>query len=143
MNLAADWVDRMAVPWASAMARTCLESSAVLALVGAVWWLGRKRLSAATLHALFLLVLVKLAVPIPLSLPVPASWGRFSPSTASDRVASWASAPQADPAAVVPFDEHSIDRSRETPRRRSSRPPPRSRPIRRRPRRDGPLDRSS
>ncbi len=105
MNLAADWVDRMAVPWASAMARTCLESSAVLALVGAVWWLGRKRLSAATLHALFLLVLVKLAVPIPLSLPVPASWGRFSPSTASDRVASWASAPQADPAAVVPFDE--------------------------------------
>ncbi len=64
--------------WAGAMQRSLVEATIVLAIVGVVWWLLRRRMSSALAHGLFLLVLIKAAVPLVLPvtptvvLPLPA-----------------------------------------------------------------------
>src|SRR3954447_14723142 len=70
------------------MGRALVDSTVLLVVVLLVWLPMRKRLSAQFAHGLFLLVLLKLAVPIPVSWP---SW-TAGPSLrrAADRVADWA-----------------------------------------------------
>jgi beta-lactamase regulating signal transducer with metallopeptidase domain len=62
--------------WAGAMGRSLVESTALLVVVGLAWVLLRRRASSAFLHGLFLLVLIKAAVPValPYTLSVSLPW---------------------------------------------------------------------
>jgi WD40 repeat protein/beta-lactamase regulating signal transducer with metallopeptidase domain len=76
--------------WASFMARALLDSSILLAAVVLVWLPLRRRMSAQFAHGLFLLVLLKLALPIPASWP---SWSAEAPlKWAASGVSAWATA---------------------------------------------------
>ena len=75
---AIETLNALGLSWASAMQRSLVEATIVLAIVGLVWVLLRRRMSSALAHGLFLLVLVKAAVPLVLPatptlvLPLPA-----------------------------------------------------------------------
>jgi WD40 repeat protein len=67
--------------WASFMVRALLDSSIVLVVVFLVWVTFRRRMSVQFAHGLFLLVLLKLAVPLPATWPawsVPLPWNQRS-----------------------------------------------------------------
>ena len=70
--------------WADAMQRSLVEATVLLAIVGLAWLILRRWMSSALAHGLFLLVLVKAAVPIVLSspptvvVPLPEMGGRSS-----------------------------------------------------------------
>ena len=107
--------------WASFMARALVDSSVLLAVVALVWLPLRRRMSAQFAHGLFLLVLLKLAVPIPASWP---SWSADAPlRQAASGVSAWAAAGGPTAAAARP-------RPRPTARSWSPRPPSRSSPPR-------------
>jgi beta-lactamase regulating signal transducer with metallopeptidase domain/protocatechuate 3,4-dioxygenase beta subunit/peroxiredoxin len=76
-------IDAWAAAWAAWMGRSLIEGAALLLVLGAVWLAFRRRMSAQLVGGLFLLVPLKLAVPIPLTIP-------------GERLASWPAA------AVVP-----------------------------------------
>ena len=62
--------------WAGAMGRSLVEGTALLVVVGLAWLLLHRRASSAFLHGLFLLVLIKAALPIasPFTLTVSLPW---------------------------------------------------------------------
>ncbi|MFB3788565.1 MAG: M56 family metallopeptidase [bacterium] len=64
-----EWLNAWAEPWASFMSRSTIDSALVFGLVGLVWLVLHKRLSAQMGYLLFLLVLVKLILPGVISLP--------------------------------------------------------------------------
>ena len=72
--------------WSTFMVRALIDSSVLLAVVLLVWLPLRRRMSAQFAHGLFLLVLLKLAVPFP------ASWPTWSVDAPLKRVASGVSA---------------------------------------------------
>lgn len=95
-------LDGLAASWAALMLRGLIESTVLLAVVGLAWLALRRRLSAAFSYGLFLLVILKLAVPMPLTLPRWAA--RLWPRPVADRVAGWAASPAeawSDPFAPV------------------------------------------
>ena len=104
--------------WASFMGRALVNSSVLLAVVVLIWLPLRRRMSAQFAHGLFLLVLLKLAVPIP------ASWPSWSADASLRRAASglsaWAIAEDAR--------ARRRPRSRRTSRSWSPRSPSRSSP---------------
>ncbi len=72
--------------WAAFMGRALVDSSVLLVVVALIWLPFRRRISAHFAHGLFLLVLLKLAVPIP------AAWPSWSADGPARRVASGLSA---------------------------------------------------
>ncbi len=64
--------------WSRWVLVSLLESLVMLALVLMIWRLIRKRCSQGVGYFLFLLVLVKLLVPV--GIPFPASWAKYTPS---------------------------------------------------------------
>ena len=72
--------------WSAFMGRALVDSSIVLAAVLLAWLPLRRRMSAQFAHGLFLLVLLKLAIPLP------ASWPTWSVDAPLKRVASGVSA---------------------------------------------------
>jgi WD40 repeat protein/beta-lactamase regulating signal transducer with metallopeptidase domain len=86
--------------WWAFMARALLDSSSLLAVVLLVWLPLRRRISAHFAHGLFLLVLLKLAVPFPPSWP---TWSVDAPlKRVASGVSSWAiSVPEAPAASVL------------------------------------------
>src|SRR5437773_5414320 len=74
--------------WSSFMIRGLIDAALLLAIVAAVWLLLRRRLPAQVGYCLFLLVLLKL--PVPLSLPVPSSLAYLSPRYSLEKLAAWA-----------------------------------------------------
>ena len=75
-------VNRLASAWSAVVWRGLIESTALLLAVGLVWLVFRRKMPSQLAYGLFLLVLIKLAVPIPLT--VPASWRRLGPIVASE-----------------------------------------------------------
>ena len=74
--------------WSTFMARALIDSSVLLAAVALIWLPLRRRMSAQFAHGLFLLVLLKLAVPISASWP---SWSAEAPlKWAASGVSAWA-----------------------------------------------------
>ena len=74
--------------WASFMGRTLFDSSVLLAVALLVWLPLRRRMSAQFAHGLFLLVLLKLAAPIPTTW---LSWSAEAPvRRVVSGVAAWA-----------------------------------------------------
>src|SRR5437868_8511841 len=76
-----------AVAWSSFMWRGLVEGSLLLALVLVVWLLLRRRMPAQVSYCLFLLVLLKVCVPI--QVPVPAWVAYASPRYSLERLAMW------------------------------------------------------
>ena len=70
--------------WAAAMTRSLVDASILLALVLVVWLPVRRRVSGRLACVLFLLVLLKAALPFPVT--VSARVARFTPGSAADRV---------------------------------------------------------
>jgi WD40 repeat protein/beta-lactamase regulating signal transducer with metallopeptidase domain len=89
--------------WSTFMSRALLDSSIVLAVVLLVWLPLRRRMSVQFAHGLFLLVLLKLAVPFP------TSWPTWSVDLSLDRMASgvsaWATPEPAAPPATESLEE--------------------------------------
>jgi beta-lactamase regulating signal transducer with metallopeptidase domain len=81
--------------WAGAMCRSLVEGTALLVLVGLAWLLLRRRASSAFLHGLFLLVLIKAALPITLPYTLAVSLPR--PLAGVMREESEVSIPQPQP----------------------------------------------
>ncbi len=77
-GIAIETLNARGLAWAGAMQRSLVEATVLLAIVGLAWLLLRRRMSSAMAHGLFLLVLVKAAVPLVLPvtptlvLPLPA-----------------------------------------------------------------------
>ncbi len=72
--------------WASFMVRALVDSTALLVVLGLIWLPLRRRISAQFAHGLFLLVLLKLA------LPIPTDWPTWSADASVRRaVSGWAS----------------------------------------------------
>ncbi len=64
-----EMLNAWAVPWAEFMARGLVDATALLAILALVWLPLKRQLSAQLSHGLFLLVLLKLTVPVPISVP--------------------------------------------------------------------------
>lgn len=62
-------INAWAAMWADLMVRGLIDASVVLLLVGSAWLLFRRRMSAQLACGLFLLVPLKLALPIPITMP--------------------------------------------------------------------------
>ncbi len=89
MDTSVELLNAWGAAWASFMTRALVDSSVLLAVVLAVWLPLRKKMSAQFAHGLFLLVLLKLAVPI----PVTWSWTAVpSMAEAARSVSGWVSA---------------------------------------------------
>ena len=69
-----------AAMWSDWALVSLVEGAALLAVVGVVWRLAARRASAQFGYLLFLLVLVRLALPA--TVAVPAEWGWLSPRDA-------------------------------------------------------------
>ncbi len=117
------WVETLnawASGWSSFMGRALLDSSTLLAVVLLIWLPLRRRMSAQFAHGLFLLVLLKLAVPFP------ASWPTWSVDAPLKRVASgvsaWAVAAARSVAGGGPGRGGRADRRGDWPPSRSSPP---------------------
>ena len=61
---AIDLLNGWGLAWAGAMRQSLIEATIVLAIVGLAWLLLRARISSALASGLFLLVLIKAAVPL-------------------------------------------------------------------------------
>jgi WD40 repeat protein/beta-lactamase regulating signal transducer with metallopeptidase domain len=80
--------------WSAFMIRAMVDSSLVLAVVLLVWLPFRRRMSVQFAHGLFLLVLLKLALPLPESWP---TWSVDGPlNRMASTVSAWA-APKPEP----------------------------------------------
>ncbi len=91
-----------AATWAAVMLRGLIESTVLLAAIGVPWLAVRRRISAQLSYGLFLLVLLPLALPIPVT--APAWLARLSPRGAADRLGGWAAiAPT--PATAEPWSD--------------------------------------
>ncbi|MDB5350341.1 MAG: mecR [Planctomycetota bacterium] len=97
MDSAVETFNLWGAAWASFMARALVDSTVLLLAVVVLWLPFRKRMSAQFAHGLFLLVLLKLAVPIPVN------WAWTAGPSLRDgvaRISDWATAtPGARPAA--------------------------------------------
>jgi beta-lactamase regulating signal transducer with metallopeptidase domain/protocatechuate 3,4-dioxygenase beta subunit len=67
-------VNTWADAWAAAMLGSVVDSAVLLAVVVVVWWLMRGRASAQFGYCLFLLVLLKLLLPVPVRVPNWLAW---------------------------------------------------------------------
>ena len=95
----ADSLNAWGAGWASFMGRALIDSSVLLVVVAAIWLPFRRRISAQFAHGLLLLVLIKLAVPIPAAWP---SWSADGPARrAASGLSAWASA---EPAPTPPIE---------------------------------------
>src|SRR4051794_30433004 len=72
--------------WASVVVRGVIDSTAMLAVVSIAWLALRRRLSPALVPGLFVLVLIKLALPIPIT--VPRRLAMIAPRVALDPTAT-------------------------------------------------------
>lgn len=70
--------------WADFMVRGLLDATLLLAVVALLWLLLRRRVSAQVGYCLFLLVILKLLVPIPVTVPSWLAW--LSPAHVADRL---------------------------------------------------------
>ena len=61
------WLNTWGTAWATYMVRVLVDSSLLLAVLLLVWLPLRRRMSAQLAHGLFLLVLLKLVLPVPLA----------------------------------------------------------------------------
>lgn len=102
-------LNTLGAAWAGAMLRGVVGSSAVLAVVLLVWLPFRRRISSQLAYGLFLLVLAKAALPVPVELPLPAALARLvpappaTPAAAPGRVAAApVPAPRREPPAPAP-----------------------------------------
>ena len=85
---AVDILNQWGATWAAFMASALVGSSALLAIVVMIWLPLRRRMSAQFAYGLFLLVLLKLVVPIPVTWP---SWtAASSMKRAATRLSEWA-----------------------------------------------------
>ena len=82
------WLNAWGGAWAGFMVRALVDSSVLLAVLLLVWLPLRRRMSAQLAHGLFLLVLLKLALPVSDRGPRPGSPIRHS-GTIRTRVTSW------------------------------------------------------
>lgn len=82
-----DALNSWAVNWSDWALVSLVEGAALLAVVGGVWRLAARRASAQFGYLLFLLVLLRLAVPA--TVAVPAAWGWLSPRDALGRAVAW------------------------------------------------------
>ena len=75
-RVAIETLNALGSAWAGAMWKSLVEGTALLVIVGLAWLLLRRRASSAFLHGLFLLVLIKAAMPIalPYTLSVSLPW---------------------------------------------------------------------
>ena len=106
MNAAVHLLNDWGASWAAFMARAIVDSSVLLVVIVLVWLPLRRKMSAQFAHGLFLLVLLKLAVPIPVA------WTSWNSGAAlrltAERLSNWATAtpevtppsPRPDPPAV-------------------------------------------
>ena len=72
--------------WAAFMLRSLVEATVLLVVVLLVWLPLRRRMSSQLAYGLFLLVLIKAAVPIPVTLP--AALARLAPGRVVERRAA-------------------------------------------------------
>src|SRR5690348_9211666 len=85
--ISTELLNRWAASWSAFMVQGLIEATVLLFVVGLPWLLLRRRLSAQLSYGLFVLILLKLVVPIPLT--VPAWLAQLSPRHAADRLAGW------------------------------------------------------
>jgi beta-lactamase regulating signal transducer with metallopeptidase domain len=78
-----DRLNQLASIWSGFMVRGLIDATVLLLVVGVVWLAFRKWMSSQLTYGLFLLVLLKLAVPVPIA--VPAEWLKYSPGAAADK----------------------------------------------------------
>lgn len=95
--MTSNWINSLAADWGRFMLAGLVDSALVLAVAGTIWWLIRRRASAQLGYWLFLLVLLRLVVPV--QLPVPAWAAAWTPKHLVSRTASRA-LPSAPP--IVP-----------------------------------------
>ena len=92
----AEWLNPMAQGWARWVVISTVDATVVLAAVTAVWLACRRRLSAQFGYLLFLLVFVKLLLPVEIA--VPPHWAVCSPGYyAAGRLGMWQQSPGAMP----------------------------------------------
>ncbi|MFH1923706.1 MAG: carboxypeptidase regulatory-like domain-containing protein [Planctomycetota bacterium] len=96
----AEWFNPMAQGWARWVVISTVDATVVLAAVTAVWLLCRRKLSAQFGYLLFLLVFLKLLLP--LEIAVPRHWAVCSPGYHAGR---WLGMSQRSPGAIVPGEE--------------------------------------
>ncbi len=83
-SLAIGYANAAAGRWAAWLVAASLDAAALLAIAGVVWLAIRRRVAPQVGHGLFLLVPLKLLVPVVLT--VPAAWAWWTPSVV---VSSW------------------------------------------------------
>jgi beta-lactamase regulating signal transducer with metallopeptidase domain/Leucine-rich repeat (LRR) protein len=92
--------------WATRVWASLFDATVALALVTLVWLVLRRRASAQLGYGLFLLVVLKLLVPLPVSVPAWAAW--FSPRHAVDHLVQQTAATSAVPVSAEtrsPFED--------------------------------------
>lgn len=87
---ATERLNALASAWIGFMLRGLIDATLIFLIVGTLWLLSRKRISAQLSYGLFLLVLLKLTLPVPITLP--ADWLRRTPEAPAKRFARWAGA---------------------------------------------------
>ena len=107
--ISTETLNHVAAQWAAFMRGGLIDATAVLAVVGAIWLIFRRRMSAHAAYALFLLVPLKLLLPIPI--PVPGWAEPIAPRAHVERIASWDAGPPLPPRA----DFHSVETIPSTP----------------------------
>ncbi|HUY90731.1 MAG TPA: M56 family metallopeptidase [Pirellulales bacterium] len=98
-----DALNSWAESWSDWALAALVEGTLLFAVASLVWRLTARRASSQFGYLLFLLVLVRLAVPI--AVAVPAGWGWLSPRDALGRAVAWLGedrAAKANPRATMP-----------------------------------------
>jgi len=90
------WLNPMAQGWARWAVVSTVDATVVLAAVTVLWLACRRRLSAQFGYLLFLLVFVKLLVPVEIALP--SHWAVSSPG---DYTAQWLGMSRQSPASLA------------------------------------------
>ncbi len=93
-----------AVSWSAWLIRGVVESTILIVVIGVPWFVLRRRVSAQFSYGLFLLVLLKLALSVPID--GPAWLARFSTRQTAEDLTGWTSDGPADVAAAAdPFSD--------------------------------------
>lgn len=87
---ATEQLNALAATWGGVMLRGLIEATIFLVVVIGLWLPFRKKMPAELSYGLFLLVLLKLAVPVPIT--APAQWLRYWPATAVEGLVRWTGA---------------------------------------------------
>lgn len=93
-----------AASWSACLIRGIVESTVLIVVIGVPWLILRRRLPAQFSYGLFVIVIFKLALPIPID--GPAWLARLSPRQTAEHLAGWTSVGPADgDAASDPFSD--------------------------------------